>query len=310
LTLGKPIILGKWIFTRRPTTVAIDITHRCNLRCLHCYWWKQDHPTELDDGEMIAFLKGLRASGLQAAILYGGEPTLRPEVCRAASQIFEATLAFTNGINGFPKLNNGQWILSLDGPEDLNDRIRGNGVYARAVENLMRASQPPIVHMTISKVNQDRVDDFVREMMGLPVKGIGFSFYTPDKTTDDSDLFIPLNERNRLVMELLSLRKRYGEKIGFTPAMARQLMTGGDFFKWNRYSTCPVSRRVRCFKSNGAPKACTYGDSADCSRCGCAAVVAYRGAFKRFDYQTLRLILGLMVPEWGVRRNGNVKVET
>ncbi|MDQ1336512.1 MAG: Radical core protein [Thermodesulfobacteriota bacterium] len=302
LTPGKLLILAKWVLTSLPTTVAVDITHRCNLKCLHCYWWKQDHPAELDDGRMIALLKGLRARGLAAAILYGGEPTLRPEVCRAAGEIFDATLAFTNGINGFPELKNVQWILSLDGPQDLNDTIRGAGVYAKALENLKRASQPPIVHMTISRLNQDSLDDFVREMMRLPIKGMGFSFYTPDLTRDESGLFIPLKERDRLIMELLSLRRRYGEKIGFTPAMARQLLTAGDFYQWNRYAACPVSQRVRCFKSNGQPKACTYGDSADCSRCGCAAVAAYRGAFKPFDYPTLRLILGLMVPELRVRK--------
>jgi len=221
---------------------------------------------------------------------------------RAAAKIFDATLAFTNGMNGFPPLRNVQWILSLDGPEDLNDTIRGSGVYAKAVENLKMASAPPIVHMTISRLNQDSLADFVREMMRLPIKGIGFSFYTPDLTRDESGLFIPLKERDRLVMELLSLRRRYGEKIGFTPAMARQLLTSGDFFKWNSCAACPVSQRVRCFKSDGRPKACTYGDNADCSRCGCAAVAAYQAAFKLFDYPTLRLILGLMVPELRVRR--------
>lgn len=306
LTPGKLLILAKWVLTRLPTTVAVDITHRCNLKCLHCYWWKQDHPAELDDGRMIAFLKNLRARGLAAAILYGGEPTLRPEVCRAAGAIFDATLAFTNGMNGFPRIRNVQWILSLDGPQDVNDEIRGNGVYAQAMENLNAAPTPPIVHMTISRLNQDSLNEFARHMMKLPVKGIGFSFYTPDRSTDDRGLFIPLKERDRLVMELLSLRKRYGEKIGFTPAMARQLLTTGDFFKWNRYADCPVSRHIRCFKSNGLPKACTYGDSADCSRCGCAAVAAYRGAFKPVDYPTLRLILGLMIPELRVRvRHGD-----
>jgi ABC-type glycerol-3-phosphate transport system permease component len=39
---------------------------------------------------------------------------------------------------------------------------------------------------------------------------------------------------------------------------------------------------------------CTYGDRADCSRCGCAAVAAYRGAFFPFDFRTLLLIFGLM----------------
>jgi len=306
LTPGKLMILGRWMLTKHPTSAAIDITHRCNLKCVHCYWWKQDHPTELDDGQMIAFLKDLKRKGLRAAILYGGEPTLRPEICRTASRIFDSTLAFTNGLNGFPVLKNGQWILSLDGPEDLNDMLRGEGVYRQAVENLKKASRPPIVHMTISRLNQDRLDDFAGEMMRLPVKGIGFSFYTPDKKIDDSELFIPLNKRDQVVRRLLSLRKRYGEKIGFTPAMARQLLSYGDFVKWNRFSACPVSRRVRCFKSNGRPKACTYGDSADCSRCGCAAVVAYRGAFKPFDYQTLRVILGLMVPEFRVAKGNDI----
>jgi MoaA/NifB/PqqE/SkfB family radical SAM enzyme len=206
-------------------------------------------------------------------------------------------------MNGFPDLKNVQWILSLDGPQVLNDAIRGNGVYATALENLNRASQPPIVHMTISRLNQDSLPTFVQEMMALPIKGIGFSFYTPDLTTDDSELVIPLEERDRLVMELLALRETHGEKVGMTPAMARQFLTTGDFFKWNSYAACPVSRRVRCFKSNGQPKACTYGDNADCSRCGCAAVAAYRGAFKPFNYPTLRLILGLLVPEFRVRKS-------
>ncbi len=298
---GKILILTKWLWTGLPTTAAVDITHRCNLRCRHCYWWKQDHPAELDDARMVTFLKGLRARGLGAAILYGGEPTLRPEICRAAGEIFDAVLVFTNGMNGFPRLRNIQWVLSLDGPEPINDQIRGSGVYARAVAHVKRASCPPIVHMTVSRLNQDSLAPFVEEMMRLPIKGIGFSFYTPDRTRDESDLFIPLGERDQLVRQLLRLRERHGERVGFTPAMARHLLTSGDFFRWNRYDACPVSRRVRCYQSNGEAKACTYGDTADCSRCGCAAVAAYQGAFRPFDYQTLRLVLGLMIPGLRVR---------
>lgn len=183
------------------------------------------------------------------------------------------------------------------------DRIRGEGVYQKAVENLKNAARPPIVHMTISKINQNSLERFVQEMMALPIKGMGFSFVTPNRGMDDDNLFISLTERNRMVMELLRLRKKYGEKVGFTPAMARQLLTHGAFNQWNNLSTCPVSQRVRCYRSDGQPKVCTYGDQADCSRCGCAAVVAYRGAFKPFDYQTLRVILGLMTPEYQAKRS-------
>ncbi len=290
-------ILARWIFTKQPTSVAIDVTHRCNLKCSHCYWWKQKHPDELNDLEMVAFMKNLRAKGLSAAILYGGEPTLRPEVCLAAGNIFHTTLAFTNGLNGFPPLTNGQWILSLDGTEEVNDRIRGKGVYKQAIENIRKAKQPPIVHMTLSKPNQKSLEDFVSEMVKLPIKGLGFSFYTPNREEQASELFIPFPERDHLCARILRLRRRYGERIGFTPAMARQFMPSAGFTQWNRYADCPVSRRVKCYQSDGKPKACTYGDNADCSRCGCAAVAAYRGALKPLDYQTLRLLLGLLIPE-------------
>ena len=304
LSFGKIVILSKWLFTKQATSVAIDITHRCNLRCQHCYWWLQDHPVELNDREMIGFMKALRSRGLRAAILYGGEPTLRPQVCQAATQIFDTTLIFTNGTNGFPEINRGQWILSLDGTRDVNDSIRGEGVYDEVVRNVSQASRPPIVHMTISRLNQHCIDDFVEEMLELPVKGLGFSFYTPLLGSANTRFYIPLVERNRLVMHLLSLRQKYKEKIGFTKAMADQLLTHAAFLKWNSYSSCPVSKRVLCFKSDGQSKACTYGDDADCSRCGCAAVVAYRGAFKPLDYETLRLILGLMVPKYQASSQG------
>jgi MoaA/NifB/PqqE/SkfB family radical SAM enzyme len=263
---------------------------------VHCYWWKQDIPPELDDARMLGLMTQLRRSGLRAAILYGGEPTLRPAICRAAGRIFDATLAFTNGTNGFPDIGNGQWILSLDGPREVNDGLRGKGVYDLAVGNLMRASMPPLVHMTISRMNQDHVERFVREMSGLPVRGIGFSFFTPEKDPVESDLTIPPEERDLIIGQLLRLRKTYGAKVGFTPAMARQLLTWGDYAMWNNRSSCPVTQRVRCFKSNGEPKSCTYGDGADCSRCGCAAVVAYRGAFHPPDLRTLGVILGLLIP--------------
>jgi len=307
--LEKLVILHQWLFTEQAISAAIDVTHRCNLHCSHCYWGKQDHPHELGDAEMVAFMRGLRSRGLRAVILYGGEPTLRLGVCRAAGEIFDATLAFTNGTNGFPEMRNGQWILSLDGPREVNDSIRGAGVYDRAVQNVLRAKRPPIVHMTISRLNRDSIAPFVKGMVGLPIKGIGFSFLTPNRG-EDGRLSLSLTERDRIMVEILKLRERYGEKIGFTPAMANQLKSDGDFGSWNSHATCPVGRRVLCFQSDGRRKACTYGNEADCSRCGCAAVTVFRGAFRPFNLKTIKLILGLVVPRLnpaGGERRGMIR---
>ena len=295
------VIIARWLLADSPTAAAIDITNRCNLRCTHCYWWRQEHPQEMDDVQIISFMKSLRKKGFRAAILYGGEPALRPEVCIRAGTIFDTLLAFTNGTKGFPELENGQWVLSLEGTREVNDRIRGKGVFDTAVENLKKAKRPPIVHMTVSAMNSGCIEEFAYEMMSLPVKGVGFSFYTPNRSSSGPDLLIPLEQRNLIIRRLVRLRKRFGEKIAFTGAMARQFSTRGDFSKWNGFSACPVSSIVRCFRSDGSVKLCTYGDDADCARCGCAAVAAYRGAFKPFDYMTFRVILGLMIPEANVK---------
>jgi len=166
--------------------------------------------------------------------------------------------------------------LSLDGTKEVNDPIRGDGVYDLAIKNLLSASRPPVVHITVSKLNRDNLEAFVKEILKLPVKGIGFSFYTPNIGVDESEYFLSLSERSRLARHILSLRKRYGERVGFTSAMVHQLEINGDFLKWNNLSSCPVSKRVRCFGSDGQSRACTYGEDADCSRCGCAAVAVSR----------------------------------
>ena len=297
-TLGKLLTLAKWLFTDKPTSAAIDITHRCNLKCKHCYWWQQEHPPEMSDPEMARFMRYLKVKGLRVAILYGGEPTLRLKLCQEASQLFDSTLIFTNGLHGFAELKNAQWLVSLEGPGPISDAIRGEGVYEEVKKNILKAPRPPLVHMTICKLNSSMevIEEFVDEMCSLPIKGIGFSFYTPVNSPNDEELFVPLEERDQIVDFLLVLREKYGKKLGFTPAMARQLKTNGLFSKWNHYSLCPVSKRVRCFYSDGSPKPCTYGERADCSRCGCAAVVAYMGAFHPLDFETLRVIKGLMIP--------------
>ena len=78
-----------------------------------------------------------------------------------AGRIFDSTLAFTNGTNGFPELDNGQWVLSLEGPRQVNDRLRGEGVYDLALQNLQKAVKPPIVHMTLNLLNMDCMEEFI-----------------------------------------------------------------------------------------------------------------------------------------------------
>jgi MoaA/NifB/PqqE/SkfB family radical SAM enzyme len=285
----KARLLYTWAFTNTKTTAAIDITNNCNLKCSHCYWWKEERPAELGDEAMVAFMKNLRSRGMTAAIIYGGEPMLRPGMCEAASRIFDHPLIFTNGTQGFASFD-AQWILSLDGTREVHDSIRGAGAYDCSVENLKKAPRKPVVHTTVTRQNRHNLEAFLEEMSGLPIKGVGFSFYTPHITGDNGSLAIPLAERDEILDELLRLRKKYWRIMGLTGAMADQFRQRGEYFQWNSIEKCPASKVCNCYNSDGTPKLCTYGSNADCSRCGCVSIAVYRAAIRHLDPLALFMI--------------------
>ena len=68
----------------RPIGLKAELTHRCNLRCGHCY---TDSPrrtlegvTDLSDDEWRAIVGEALELGIIEAVITGGEPLLRREL--------------------------------------------------------------------------------------------------------------------------------------------------------------------------------------------------------------------------------------
>src|SRR5574339_141413 len=82
--------------------VLWNLIRRCNLACMHCYSISADvdFPGELSTREVLAVMDDLKAFGVPALILSGGEPLLRPDIfeiaARAKSLGFYLALS-TNG---------------------------------------------------------------------------------------------------------------------------------------------------------------------------------------------------------------------
>lgn len=67
---------------RVPAAGSIDLTHRCNLRCAHCYVGGARHggsAHELTTGHWHAIIDDITAAGCLFLLLSGGEPLLRPD---------------------------------------------------------------------------------------------------------------------------------------------------------------------------------------------------------------------------------------
>jgi AdoMet-dependent heme synthase len=76
-------VLLQEVFTRAgalhiPLSVHLDLTYRCNERCVHCYLEHEDHG-ELSREEILRLLDELASAGTLILTLSGGEPLLRSD---------------------------------------------------------------------------------------------------------------------------------------------------------------------------------------------------------------------------------------
>jgi mycofactocin radical SAM maturase len=133
-----------------PVNLTWEITHRCNLKCVHCLSGSSDEsPGELDFEECRAIVDQLAALKVFEINFGGGEPLLKDYFLPLLRYIHEkgiVTCISTNGtvltdeavacFAGNPLVN---VQVSLDGATpEVNDRIRGQGTFHRIIKGIER----------------------------------------------------------------------------------------------------------------------------------------------------------------------------
>ena len=68
----------------------------------------------------------------------GGEPLLRQDVLQEGTKLFPKNNVTTNGTIDLIHLPRCIYIVSIDGPEEINDAIRGKGSFRRVMKTLSR----------------------------------------------------------------------------------------------------------------------------------------------------------------------------
>jgi MoaA/NifB/PqqE/SkfB family radical SAM enzyme len=178
------------------------LTERCNLRCSHCYQGDagsrelslQDVQTGLSEiADLFASWASLYDLSFSPSFnVTGGEPLLRPD-------LFDVLRGITSrGYEAF-LLTNGTLIdaeqalmlsdvgvtgvqVSIEGPEDVHDRVRGAGSYAaslQGIEHLVRAGMPVTMNATLSAMNVQQFKALIPIASSLGVQRLGFSRLVP-----------------------------------------------------------------------------------------------------------------------------------
>lgn len=156
-------------FQKNARNVFLHILTRCNFRCHHCYINTREHGRQTLAAPTIeAWLQKLVRTDIDSnLILIGGEPTLHPDlaqVIRSARQMGYASVTVdTNGtfchniLDRISPEDIDYFSVGLDGSTpQINDRIRGNGTFRRAVAGIEKARKKGFrlsLIYTVSRVN-------------------------------------------------------------------------------------------------------------------------------------------------------------
>ena len=155
-------------------TAIWEISDICNLNCRHCYHQRGESVTiSIESAEKT--LKKLRTLGTTHIHFLGGEPLMVPniiDILELAKELGFMTSINTNGMRinesfaqELLKANVDSIMISMDGAsKEVNDSIRGEGVYAKvvnAIDCLQRYEIPCGITVTISEINASEIGDMI-----------------------------------------------------------------------------------------------------------------------------------------------------
>ncbi len=202
--------LIKWkIFNdRSPVGASIKITNRCNLNCTHCGWEK--HPgDEISLSDWKNTTDRLYEKGVSVVAVEGGEPTLRPDASEIVNYIRRKGLYcifITNGTRDFSGINPDVFWISIDGPEEHHDRIRGKGAFRKTIKTIKENRDKKIISLTsLSKSNVESIEPMCEYLSPL-LSGLMFNFTYPYGNIKED--ILTTEERMAAARRLIDLKKR------------------------------------------------------------------------------------------------------
>ncbi len=216
----------------------IELTHRCNLSCLHCGsdCTRDTNTADLRIEDVVGVLEDIRGAYDQhdiAVVLSGGEPLCHPKVFELGSKLTELEFPWGMVTNGYAwndrafelarRAHMASVTVSLDGLADDHDWLRGRtGSYERALRTISRlASEKYLKAMdVITCVNQrnlTRLDDVRDLLISLNVKAWRLFTISPiGRAKQRPELMLEPKQYHHLMRKILSWREQSGIDVALS----------------------------------------------------------------------------------------------
>lgn len=177
---------------RVPLSGSIDLTHRCNLRCVHCYLGPQSdigkrRGQEMDTDRLLALVDEITAAGCLNLLVTGGDPLIRRDFSSVYHRIKSNGLlvtVFTTGtfipdeiLRLFGDLPPQSVEISLYGATaDTYERITGRkGSYEKCISGIHRLLDNKIsiklktILMTLNQHEFSLIENIAKQL-GVPFR--------------------------------------------------------------------------------------------------------------------------------------------
>jgi MoaA/NifB/PqqE/SkfB family radical SAM enzyme len=315
-----------------PISLTYELTWLCNLSCSYCdRHTPMRHEMELD--EALSALEQFRSLGMERTNLDGGEPLAHRHVREIVDWLVERRIAVVMNTNGVVVPRSVDLVrklalvkISLDGPREHHDAMRGSGSFDKAIAGA-RAAQDAGVDVeftcTVGRHNVDAVDATIAlaSTLAIPIvfqPALNSLFLDTDRDGSTWELDV---QRLRDAFAQIERLKASREVVGNGWASLRHFRSYPEDVKppcaagWVFATMDPEGVLFPCGQVNrsdrsnnvvrlGARAAFDNLARAGCSQCWCARVVDANYAWgMRLD----RLLPPLIVPpsNIGLKRTWN-----
>ncbi len=164
--------------------LELQLTSKCNLRCMHCYLSAGDGA----DLDLLKVFKALdefdRMQGLRL-LISGGEPLMHRQFWYMNERLkdygFRSVLLsngtmITREVAARLKVHEAQ--ISIDGMRESHDALRGGGSFDRAVQAIEHLQSEGIKVSVATTINALNTNDF--DSMGMLMESMGISEWNVD----------------------------------------------------------------------------------------------------------------------------------
>ncbi len=275
----------------RELPILVILPHsRCNCRCVMCDIWRIRRVREITAADLEPHMASLRELKVRWVVFSGGEPLLHSELSALARMLRGEGIRITLLTAGLilercavqVAEDMDDVIVSLDGPPEIHDRIRGvPGAYHRLERGIValreyRASIPVhgrctvqrnnfrYLRATVEAANQLKLDSL--SFLAADMSSEAFNRVVPWPYNKMSEVALNASEVEGLIREIECLVADYPHRIksNFIRESPEKLRRIGLHFRAHLGQTTPVAPRCNApwvsavIEPSGAVRPCFF----------------------------------------------------